>query len=588
MFVASLAGVRSEALQQTTADKVDAPLHTLFRTSACSDSQLQVFKESFGGHVPERKFWNVDEARTRLFPKSDVNEFGVKTVSFGLKEVVHRDWKLAKLDIKKKDKGIDPLAPEPQPISELRATLREGKSASMPHLLGQGQNSAEPPPLTRADKYYQALIKADRKRKEFVRKRDWEEHQLKAGRAADKAKKFALKQDTGMSWRHEAASASSKSDSDEDSEEEDPGPVQPYPGLMRVEVEVSVMRAPGDDASDTDESTEKGSEVSIELEEEKDDLEEDVDWAAELQELQEEFGEPEEKEESEAGSVPEGLAGRMIPNIHDNSEKRTALGLGGTAFFVPEVERYAMAPSLLPPPPRGEGHLQQIGPKRLKLKPRLPLEVSRNRWRDEHPYGCPPEQPFAPGLDEYRTWEEKVRRVELYGTLNKFLSTMPKPDGIRKLPQTDNFEKALDWELRNSAAWQQYIKRQRLIELAREGRAGSQGSKRNPEETQQLLQGYTPGKPSSAPDPDKGLKPEDVQQKEKKDYFSDKKPDPIVKPKPKPLPPHPGAPPLKMVGPPPFQVGISPPTSPAGSITRKKPGLMSVAGTVRKGAEALS
>lgn len=517
----------------------------------------------------------MEQAQDRLAQTS--------TVTFGLKTLSHRDWRLAKSDTKKRLKGVDPLAPEAPPISEARASLTVSSSA--PDLFGSGRDSlaeTEKAPLKRADKYYQALLKAEKARNELVRRESWEEYTSKAQRAAEKAKKKALKaemQPVEGRWNSESES---EEEEDEEEEYEDPGPLQPYPGLMKVEVEVVVMRAPGAEKSETESSVASARTTASSASEKSDD--DGVDWAKELQALQEEFADEKEAAESETSSLPEGLGGRTIGNVHDNSDKRTALGLGGTAFFVPEVERYAMAPSLLPPPPRGEGHLQRTGHKRLKIKPRLPLEVSKHRWRDEHPYGCPVEDEFSPDLDALRSWEENVRRVELYGTLNKILTSMPKPDGIRKLPKTDDFEKTLDWELKDSLAWQQYIKRQRLIEIARTERDG----KRRADATA-LLEGYAPGKPAEAAPKPKPMKRGGLKDPDPVEEAAAERPDSraviksIVKPIPFPLPPHPGAPPLKMTGPPPFQVGAPAASSPPSSRRAKK-GLMSVAPGVRQGA----
>lgn len=364
--------------------------------------------------------------------------------------------------------------------------------------------------------------------------------------------------------------------------------MRPYPGLMKVEVEVVVQRAPGNDESDSesDVDPEKGSIHTPSSASGRSNADDDgVDWAKELQELQEQFGDEEKVEESETSSLPEGLGVRTIGNVHDNSHKRTALGLGGTAFFVPEVERYALAPSLLPPPPRGEGHLARTGHKRLKLKPRLPLEISRNRWRDEHPYGCPPEDEFRPDVDAMRSWEEQVRRVELYGTLNKFFTSMPKPDGIRKIKKTDNFERTLDWELKDSLAWQQYIKRQRLIEIARSERNDKQKAN-----AAAIMEGYTPGKPEAQAKPEvKPMKrmgaaaPVESPEAERPKSTGSDHVKPIIRPAPLPLRLHPGAPPMKLCGPPggdPLHVGQA---SPPSTGRKVKGGLMSVAPAVRKG-----
>lgn len=593
MFQSALASVRTNGLNQAAHETVDPHLHPLFRTNFASDSVLHSFK-TLDGSVPSRKFWNLEQAQDRLNSTS--------TVSFSLKPLENRDWKLAKSDAKKRLKGVDPYAPDPRPISEARARLSDearasllGASDSAPDL-GASRDSpkdtGEKPPLKRADKYYQALLKAEKVRNETWRREAWEEYTRRADRAAAKAKKKVLKAeiqvDTGEVKSDSDSSAETELDEDENDELEDPGPLRPYPGLLKVEVEVVVLRAPGNDKSETESSVDSATHTPSSRSEKSEDEDDGIDWAKELQELQEEMDAKDKEKKKKGGngedsddekdgdSLPEGLEVRTIGNVYDNSDKRTALGLGGTAFFVPEVERYAMAPSLLPPPPRGLGHLQRTGHKRLKLKPRLPLEVSQGRWRDEHPYGCPVEDEYTPGLDQLRSWEEKVRRVELYGTLNKFFNTMPKPDGIRKLPKTDFFEKTLDWELKDSLAWKQYIKRQRLLDVARAERA----EKRKADSAQALLEGYQPGKPAAANTEKQAAaeKPAGEQlsaQAKAKESFKG-----IYKPRPTPLPPHPGAPPLNMHG---FQVGKSPPPSPSGPSTRK-PGLMTVAPGVRKGA----
>lgn len=586
MFQSALASVRTTGLHQAADETIDAHVHPLFRTNYASDSLLTTFKVA--GNVPSRKTWNLEQAQDRLAPES--------TCTFGLKTLSNRDWRLAKNDAKKRAKGIDPLVPEGPPISEARASLsREARaslapSSSAPHF-GTGTSrssvletdkppSGEKAPLKRADKYYQALLKAEKARNETVLRESWENYNVNANRAAEKAKKKALKLEIAPAEGGFDSESEEEVD-DEEEELEDPGPLVAYPGLMKVEVEVVVLRAPGQDKSDTESSVHEDASTPSCVSEKSED-EDGIDWAKELAELQEEFAEP-EKAESDDGSMPDGLIGRQIGNVHDNSDKRTALGLGGTAFFVPEVERYALAPSLLPPPPRGEGHLQRTGHKRLKLKPRLPLEVSRHRWRDEHPYGCPVEDEFSPDLDALRSWEEKVRRVELYGTLNKFIINMPKPDGLRKLPKTDDFERTLDWELKDSLAWRQYIKRQRLIEMARTDRDTKKKA-----DTQALMEGYKPAqpeekKPEKKPMKRLGAKPEETAAPEPEPQTTGMAAKPIRKPDPMHIPIHPGGPPLKMSGPPSFQVGSAPPSPPASPPSARRGGLMSVAPGVRHG-----
>jgi len=462
MFSTVLASERTIALQQTATDSIDAPRQPLFTTNLASDALLHSFKVN--GSTPARKVWNFQDATDRLAATS--------TCSFGLKTLENRDWRLARSDMKKRTKGIDPLAPDPPDISKARASLVV--SNANPTYL-ESLQALEEKPMKRADKYYQALLKAERARQEYFRRTEWEEYCAKATKASEKARKQGLKAEKADE-EGRIRSDSESEEEEEEEEEEDPGPMKPYPGVMKVEVEVVVLRAPGADRSETESSVDQHStHTPSSASNKSEDDDEGIDWNKELQALQEELGSEESKVESEVESEPDDLYAQKIGNIHDATNKRTALGLGGTAFFVPEVERYALAPSLLPPPPRGEGYVSQIGKKRMKLKPRLPLEVSKHRWRDEHPYGCPAENEFTPDVDDVRSWETSVRKVELYGTLNKLITEMPKPDGIRKLPRTDDFERSLDKELEGSLAWKQYIKRQRLIEVARAQRDAAEG-----------------------------------------------------------------------------------------------------------------
>jgi len=274
MFQSALASVRTTGLHQAANDTIDPHLHPLFRTNLASDSLLSTFKA--GGNVPSRKIWNLEQAQDRLAPAS--------TCTFALKTLDNRDWKLAKSDAKKRAKGIDPFAVEGPPISEARASLtplasgisRDRRvSASAPDLFGDTSpasskdrsstafdslmDTGEKRPLKRADKYYQALLKAEKARNELVRREDWADYTNKAQRAAEKAKKKALKAEIqaqdGGGWDSE----SEEEEDDEDEELEDPGPLQRYPGLMKVEVEVVVLRAPGEDKSDTESSVDQNS-----------------------------------------------------------------------------------------------------------------------------------------------------------------------------------------------------------------------------------------------------------------------------------------------------------------------------------------
>jgi hypothetical protein len=502
MFSLAYGSNVTRQLLQTTHEEIDRPLTPLFRNSDGSASLLKSYENlSFDGHPPIRKTWNFDRAQETL------------PAGFKLKTVPNRDWKLAKRDTKMLARGQDPFAPEqpPDPFMAFETDRRRSsvndESSPASEALRQSFSSTTEPKMRRVDKYYKALMKEQREREEGKRREEHEEFLAKAEKAAHKARKEEERLARLARKEEESLKSSSSSEhlSDEEEEEsdhEDPGPLKAYPGVMKVEVEVTVLRAPGVEANSSQDSEERASTATpLSTARSEETQGEEIDWNAELQALQEEFAEPVKEAESDDDSLPDGLDGRTLGNIDDNDKKRVALGLGGTAFFVPDVERYALAPSLLPPPPRAEGRIWKTGKKRLRLKPRLPLEVSKHRWRDERPYGCPVEDEYTPDLDRCRSWEEKVRLVELYGSLSSIISRMPKPDGVRKMPKDDQFDVMLDKELRNSLAWKQYIKRQRLLEMARFERKNKDGAA-----TDVLLEGFAADGAGTGP-------PKDIREK---------------------------------------------------------------------------
>jgi len=530
MFNLCFSSDHAKALQQTCDEKLDKPLTPLFRTNSASDALLSSY--TLDGHPPARKIWSFDRAQETL-PQG-----------FKLKTVAHRDWRLAKNDRKLLARGQDPFADEapPDPFmpdeTRLSGTVDPTglqTSESAPALLA-GENSSAvkeaTKPMRKVDRYYMALMKAQRDREEMKRREEYEEFLAKAAKAAQKAKKAAERgeREMGESASSSSSSSSKEEEEEEESDGEDPGPLKAYPGVMKVEIEVCVGRAPDgldDEADSFSDRRSTGTPSTARSSSQSDD---GTNWGAELQALQEEFQEPVKEDSSDGDSLPDGLDGRNIGNIDANDAKRVALGLGGSAFFIPDVERYALAPSLLPPPPRAEGRIVQTGKKRLKLKPRLPLEISKHRYRDEHPYGCPLEEEFTPDWDDRREYEDKVRLVDFYGSLNSVLSTMPKPDGIRKLPRRDNFDEMLDYELRDSLAWKQYIKRQRLIEKARADKLSAQEQKIA--ETEKALEamaaeGDAVQKPATSEAVHEPYAPETASSAEKLDKTL-KKPGPVV------------------------------------------------------------
>merc|ERR1719215_643458 len=79
--------------------------------------------------------------------------------------------------------------------------------------------------------------------------------------------------------------------------------------------------------------------------------------------------------------------------------------------------------SSLPPPPPPSRH----GRHRMHLKPRLPLEVSNDRYRDEHP-NIWPDAVYCPRNDDYSRFNERIKTLDFYRGCNVALATLRRPE----------------------------------------------------------------------------------------------------------------------------------------------------------------
>eukprot|EP00405_Crypthecodinium_cohnii_P053690 CAMPEP_0206592808 /NCGR_PEP_ID=MMETSP0325_2-20121206/41212_1 /ASSEMBLY_ACC=CAM_ASM_000347 /TAXON_ID=2866 /ORGANISM="Crypthecodinium cohnii, Strain Seligo" /LENGTH=597 /DNA_ID=CAMNT_0054102575 /DNA_START=67 /DNA_END=1860 /DNA_ORIENTATION=+ len=188
------------------------------------------------------------------------------------------------------------------------------------------------------------------------------------------------------------------------------------------------------------------------------DAEPALDLYNELEMLKEEVG-VEEKAQSEASDdIPENLKLKRLQNVWDNPKPSWSLGIGGTVFFLPDAERYAMGSSLPPPPPPS---LQ--GRRRLHLKPRLPLEISNHRYRDEHP-NIWPDAPFCPAVQDYLRFEETMMTLDLYKSCNVALSQLPQMErAAHEAPHRRRFGHLVERETHKSVAWRNWRHREKLI-----------------------------------------------------------------------------------------------------------------------------
>merc|ERR1712187_617425 len=116
----------------------------------------------------------------------------------------------------------------------------------------------------------------------------------------------------------------------------------------------------------------------------------------------------------------------------------------------PEVERYSLGPSLPPPPPPS-----MLGRRRLRLKPRLPLEISNHRYEDEHPNIWPTRGTYdRPTREEKRKFEETMCTHDFYAAATKSMTRLPKLKSSSDFKLLKKqFGQMIDDEIKTSYAW---------------------------------------------------------------------------------------------------------------------------------------
>jgi len=386
-------------------------------------------------------------------------------------------------------------------------------------------------PASRAEKYFQAMVIAERKRGEVDEAAEQEEERrllLQASAQAD------AQQQTLWKLLQDVSSNASTSEDPGDEGEEGVADLddeqlekylRPYAGSMRVEIEVAVQRAPGAEPdgkdrgsydSDEQDSEHDGqcwgssdSEHDKEVQQHKDFEEEGkeengLSMEEEMRLLMSEVTGWEEKNASQAAAqaaaqaeedeieaagqqggadaarrkmkekelakkaeaetaAAAAAAAKRMPI--DHPKPQSSLLLGGTACLLPDAERLALAPSLPPPPP-----FSLLGRHKMKMKPRLPLSISFDRYRDEGP--CIPILE-GPCLDDAKrqSLASGFRTVELYAATasavsqherRRLSSTEQRPAPVRprmgydpdKLDDRgDALDKLLCKELNSGIAW---------------------------------------------------------------------------------------------------------------------------------------
>mmetsp|Transcript_101113 Transcript_101113/g.292400 ORF Transcript_101113/g.292400 Transcript_101113/m.292400 type:complete len:278 (-) Transcript_101113:149-982(-) len=181
------------------------------------------------------------------------------------------------------------------------------------------------------------------------------------------------------------------------------------------------------------------------------------DLYEELEALKEEMGADEEAKSEDSDDIPEGLRLKLKQNIWDNPKPRWSLGLGGTVFFIPDAERYSFGASMPPPPPPS-----LHGRHKRRLKPRLPLDISNNRYRDEHP-NIWPDPAYSPELADFARFEQKLLTLDFYRGCNKALTRLPQAKSRKDdARHRAHFGRMVLDETKRSQAWRNWNHREML------------------------------------------------------------------------------------------------------------------------------
>lgn len=326
-------------------------------------------------------------------------------------------------------------------------------AASAAESTGGAEAQAEPDdgkPRSRASKYFELLMKHHNKRIDGERKAEEEkEKQRKYDKAAEMNK---LAAEAAAMKKKSGSDSSSDEDSEEDSDEEkeDLGALTAYEGMMKVDIEIVVNVAPGEEPPEVEEYDDKASSTTASSKSSESAETPRFDLAAELEQLEEEM-KVEEESEADSDDLPDQFF--KVANIWDNPDMRWTLGIGGTVFFVPDAERYALAPSLPPPPPPS-----LLGRRRLRLKPRLPLDISNHRYRDEHP-NIWPEDPFSPDIKDRKTFEKKLMTMDFYASCNSAFARLPQIGREKDMLKSEvAFGRLVEREAqKGSAAWRNHV-----------------------------------------------------------------------------------------------------------------------------------
>eukprot|EP00441_Pelagodinium_beii_P037640 CAMPEP_0197630378 /NCGR_PEP_ID=MMETSP1338-20131121/7885_1 /TAXON_ID=43686 ORGANISM="Pelagodinium beii, Strain RCC1491" /NCGR_SAMPLE_ID=MMETSP1338 /ASSEMBLY_ACC=CAM_ASM_000754 /LENGTH=511 /DNA_ID=CAMNT_0043201589 /DNA_START=52 /DNA_END=1587 /DNA_ORIENTATION=+ len=429
-----------------------------------SDTNLKALKLD---GKPARLFWDVTK---KIGAPVAAAEHGFATFKLTTPGFSQLEDKLKKkhLDASISDSQASPTAGADGGLMATSTSLGASilSSASLKSGIG-----ADGKPLKRAERYFQLLMKAHNKREEEDRKEAYDEEWRRCQGAAKLAfEKILAAENIVDNPPPEAKESSDEEENDSDDESEGPedfGDLTEYDGQMKIEIDFIVLKAPGEEEVEEDFEEEHESSEEENGEDESEESTPPIDWSEELEALKAEMKAaepPKEGEDGDENEMPEGLRGvKKMPNMWDNPFPEWTLDMGGSVFFVPAAERYAFAPSLPPPPPPSIH-----GRRRIHLKPRLPLDISNHRYKDEHP-NIWPANGFSPELQHYQSFEKKMMTFDLYRATSEALARLPQASTSREsAKQKWQFGKYVEHHLGRSRAWKNWRDREREKRAAEE------------------------------------------------------------------------------------------------------------------------
>lgn len=407
-----------------------------FQTTNVSDSLLLCLKPN----GVERKFWDFSR-----IAESSSNLFRLKVMD------------LPQVPTSKKHPSHLQTGPL-DGVTELGGVASSSKSlianVSPTEMDADGVAAGDGKPSKRADRYFDLLMKRHNQRLEADQKKSSVDERERAEGAAKQALEACIARANRAALRKSGAADQSVLTDEElrKLQGSDFGALTAYNGVLKIEIEVIVTRAPGEAYNDEEMGNDRDSAASNNSSRPSTPP---IDFADDLAQLAEEM---KDHTKTKAGddTAEDETKKPKLANIWKNPHPIWTLDLGGSVFFVPDAERYAHAPSIPPPPPPS---LQ--GRRRLRLKPRLPLEISHHRYRDEHPNIWPPD-PYSPAVTDYSSFQQKLLTLDFYKSCSEGLSQLPRQQHEKdRARHEQEFGDFIMQNLRQSPAWDGWWKNER-------------------------------------------------------------------------------------------------------------------------------